>query len=352
MCRAASIEVLSLNGLGAAGGCKNTVQFPFTGVSLFNTIGGTLPGCVWHLPNLTTLHLTGNGLTGDLISRLPSHSRLADLSLSHNKFSGTIPLHIQKVRAVDLSRNQFSGRYEDYEELWTTTSVNVEINRLSGQLPMSKLENVSDLNMLRGNMFSCDTIPSNDDYVDDYVCGSEDLNEALKVFAAALSFASLIAVAVCLSASTARWPTSFQSCPQRHLTRLYMYMTCHDQQHSADESLQAIAALCDKFKKTAWLFLQLLFVMMAIGAPIYIMRGRDGDNTLSTHTNTYSWFWTLAYLRGVVPSSSILIAWVVTLTFSFYCIILVPLIKGTPAKTEPLVQKSGNENTMSQGDTC
>jgi hypothetical protein len=46
ICAANSIEVMSLNGLRAAEDCKNVAKFPFSGVSLFNTIGGTLPVCV------------------------------------------------------------------------------------------------------------------------------------------------------------------------------------------------------------------------------------------------------------------------------------------------------------------
>lgn len=81
ICEASKIEVLSLNGLGSAEGCKNTFKFPVSDVSLFNTIGGTLPSCLWCLRNLTVLHLTGNGMTGTLIDKLPPNSSMMDLSL-------------------------------------------------------------------------------------------------------------------------------------------------------------------------------------------------------------------------------------------------------------------------------
>jgi hypothetical protein len=142
ICEARTIEVMSLNGLGAAEGCKNTVKFPISDVALFNTIGGTLPECIWHLRNLTVLHLTGNALTGKLVKQLPHYSRMTDLSLSHNKFSGEIPLDVQMVQKVDLSYNQFTGKYEDStdNDYWRNSQLNLEINRLSGQLPLSKLE--------------------------------------------------------------------------------------------------------------------------------------------------------------------------------------------------------------------
>ena len=325
ICDAANIEVLSLNGLGAAEGCRNTVKFPFSDVSLFNAIGGTLPECVWLLRNLTTLHLTGNGLTGEIIPQLPDSSRMTDLSLSHNQLSGTIPRQIHRVQKVDLSHNQFAGSFEDYAGLWTNILLDLEINRVSGRLPVSKLENVSDLKILRGNMVSCDTIPNNDEFQSDYICGSEDLNESLYVFAAALFVACCMALATCLAMVTARRSVSSKSpCVPNHLKRLRIFMTSINQLKTANTNLQPIIDLFDKCKRIMWLCVYLLFVMLVVGAPIYIVRAIDNDDALSTHTNTYAWFWTLAYLRGVVPSSLILMSWAVTVTACFYRVILTP----------------------------
>jgi hypothetical protein len=66
MCLARNISVLSMDGLGAAVGCKHSFQVPLSGVTLFNTLRGSLPECVWSLPLLQVLHLTGNGLTGSI----------------------------------------------------------------------------------------------------------------------------------------------------------------------------------------------------------------------------------------------------------------------------------------------
>jgi hypothetical protein len=114
-------------------------------------------------------------------------------------------------------------------------------------------------------------------------------------------------------------------------------MTYIDQLKSpVDLNLQSIVTLRDKFKRTMVFFVQLLLVVLTIGAPIYIVRG-DDDNALSTHINTYAWFWTLAYLRGFVPSSLIMVSWVFTITVCFYRIILVPLIEEIPAESKPLI---------------
>jgi hypothetical protein len=334
MCEADKVEVLSFNGLGSAEGCRNAIKFPFSDVTLFNTIGGTLPACLWNLRNLSVLHMTGNGLTGEIIPHLPHYSLISDLSLSHNKFSGTIPLGIHAIMQVDLSYNQFSGKYEDHLQHWTNSFVNLEINRLSGQLPVSKLENVSDLNILKGNMFSCDTIPDNDEYVDDYICGSEDLNESLVVLSSILIIVMLV---VCLAVVFSRFDSTStmftSSCIYVTTRRLHNYYTCVDQQkQQGDENsnLLQIKTLSDKFKKIIWLYIQLTSVMLVIISPIYIVKSGDAGNIFTTHTNTYSWFWTLAYMHGVVPSSMIMMSWMVMITMCFYHMILAPSIEQNP----------------------
>ena len=263
ICEADTIEVLSLNGLGAAEGCKNAIKFPFTEASLFNTIGGTLPDCVWRLRNLMVLHLTGNGFAGEIISTLPDDSRITDLSLSHNQLSGTLPLHIQAVERVDCSYNQFSGKYNDNSELWINNFLDLRINRLSGRLPVCKLENVSDLNILRGNIFSCDSIPENDEYVNDYICGSEDLNESLYVFGPALTVICCLFFVACLAVVAARKSVTLKgillpACIHGHCTRFNVYMRCVDQLNPADTRIQPIIILRDECKRVIWLFAQLL----------------------------------------------------------------------------------------------
>jgi hypothetical protein len=61
LCLPINVTVMSLDALGAAQHCKNAVEVPLTGVTLDNTMSGTIPDCVWQMPLLQVLHLTGNG---------------------------------------------------------------------------------------------------------------------------------------------------------------------------------------------------------------------------------------------------------------------------------------------------
>jgi hypothetical protein len=341
MCEADKIEVLSLNGLGAAKDCKNVVKFPFSGVSLFNSIGGTLPSCVWELRNLTVLHATGNGLTGSLVGQLPPSSLITDLSLSHNKISGTIPAGVQSLLRVDLSYNQLSGGYDDSNTAGDEPihdELILEINRLSGRLPVHWLENVSvELQILRGNMFSCPNLPANDEFVSDYICGSSDLNESMNAFfLAVVSVVGCMALVIVLcfaalhfrsSASTDGVSDSRNSWCSVLVARvcvLLMYMShiINQTNFSHSATLQSIGVLCKKLTAVIWLFVQLLMVVLVMSVPIYAVRMLDDSNTYSTHTHTYAWFWTLAYMRGVVPSSLLLVLWVFVLGVLYYHVMM------------------------------
>ena len=67
---------------------------------------GSIPPCIFNLPNLQTLHLSGNGFSGMLPNSLPVN--LTDLSLSHNFIKGTLSTSIQRMyfSKLDLANNK------------------------------------------------------------------------------------------------------------------------------------------------------------------------------------------------------------------------------------------------------
>ena len=187
-------------------------------------------------------------------------------------------------------------------------------------------------------MFSCDSIPENDDFANDYICGSTDLSESLVVFGSALFFACCAGLIIYLATVVySKYATSESmfSSPrlQEHISRLRVYMTCIDRAEQAADNmhLQPIISLCRQTKQFLWHFVQLCLIMLVSSVPIYILRSTDDNSVYSTHTNTYAWGWTLAYMRGVVPAALILMSWTIAIGAGFYRIILSPLMVTTPA---------------------
>eukprot|EP01032_Pedospumella_encystans_P015660 gene15660-17898_t len=203
MCNATTLNSLALDGLSSASNCRNTL---FPGLSssyiVTSSISSTVPECLFSMPILTTLHLSGNGLTGSLPD-VRINPLLIDLALSHNVLTGTIPARYQRRRwyNLDLSYNRFTGSLLSefqsahlnktyYELLSNVTGLNItagtaqsslslENNRLSGRLPRA-VQNMQNVSVLGSNVFSCDlretNLPAHDSGRANYQCGSDSFN--------------------------------------------------------------------------------------------------------------------------------------------------------------------------------
>jgi hypothetical protein len=107
-------------------------------------------------------------------------SDLRELSLSHNKISGTLPQYAQLVHLeyLDLAHNKIGGTVTMQRQA-SAGDIRLNVNRLSGKVLNKDFSSVRYLDILLGNLFTCDRLPHNDDYYDDYVCGSSALDLSL-----------------------------------------------------------------------------------------------------------------------------------------------------------------------------
>eukprot|EP00981_Chlorochromonas_danica_P001958 scaffold405_cov179-Ochromonas_danica.AAC.2 len=216
ICKASKLEVLALDGLSAAPSCRRATVTLSDGLSSSwassyimgkHAVHGSLPSCLFQeLSVLATLHLSGNSLEGSIPELLDSSS-LTDLSLSHNELTGTVPELIQSNAWInlDLSFNKLTGTLKSSS--WSSSlrngSIALEINRLSGKIPSSYYD-MSDVDVLRGNIFSCgeagesdeESLPPNDPYKSQYGCGSVTLNVSLLVWVSVVGGLLLLGVCV------------------------------------------------------------------------------------------------------------------------------------------------------------
>jgi Leucine-rich repeat (LRR) protein len=196
ICELTTFTVVTLNGLSSSTKCRIS-YFPdsplLTAFTVRNYLLNGIPSCLFRMPNLQTLHLSGNGLTGSLPSNVNISSSLSDLSLSHNQLTGTIPLSIQERSWInlDLSYNKLTGTLSSsFSSYDSESSLSLDINRLSGDIPSSLLS-ASNINILGGNMFECNNdhsdLPSHDQDTIDYSCGSDVVNATIYLWIAALA---------------------------------------------------------------------------------------------------------------------------------------------------------------------
>ena len=186
-----TLSELVLDGLHSASSCQQRA-FPTiknSGIVMYSGVHGTLPSCIFQIPSLTKLHIGGNALHGTL-ANVPYTTSLIEFVATTNEFTGEVPSSLwqSNVNVLDLSFNRLRGtlpsdmlpalRAEN-------ASLKLRVNQLSGDIP-SILSNLSDINILEGNMFSCDftrsQLPSHDPKESTYNCGSNATNDSFIVF--------------------------------------------------------------------------------------------------------------------------------------------------------------------------
>jgi hypothetical protein len=197
ICSAKRLTALALDGLATAVNCRLPIFpsyfFESNSFILKESFEGGIPDCLFELPRLQTLHLSGNGLTGSLSNSLNISESISDLSLSHNIFTGPIPANIQNKtwNSLDLSSNKLDGILSAdilANSSQGTTTLNLYVNHLSGSIP-SGLKTMTNLNILQGNLFACasslsakNDLPSSDPSANTYDCGSNLANESLYAY--------------------------------------------------------------------------------------------------------------------------------------------------------------------------
>lgn len=192
ICSLPSLIYLSLDGLSTAQSCRYRF-FPkiqmFTSFSLKSQISGGIPICLFNMSALSTLHLSGNSIEWSFPSDLVVSSSIVNVSLSHNEISGEIPdgIQLKQWSNLDLSYNKLVGIINPDIDMTSNASLVLQVNRLSGSIP-NKLMNLKSINILTGNLFSCnfdrDDLPVNDFAYAIYQCGSNSFNQASMMWCA------------------------------------------------------------------------------------------------------------------------------------------------------------------------
>ncbi|XP_021901644.1 leucine-rich repeat receptor-like serine/threonine-protein kinase BAM3 [Carica papaya] len=104
-----------------------------------NRLSGSLPASIGNLSSLQTLLLTANSFTGEIPSEIGQLKSLNKLDMSMNNFSGRIPPEMGnclQLTYLDLSRNQLSGPLPvQISQIHILNYLNVSWNNLNQSLP-------------------------------------------------------------------------------------------------------------------------------------------------------------------------------------------------------------------------
>jgi hypothetical protein len=300
ICSARRIRSLSLDGLSSNNNCGD-FRSPLLDLMLGKYVHGTIPSCVWNLPNLVSIHISGNRFSG-IIGELLENSSLVNMSLSFNHFSGSLPLSVQRhsFDVLDVSFNTFTGEINEVSSV--NGSLITELNRFSGRLPASWSHlQAKVINVLRGNMFSCSNIPPSDEHSMSYTCGSSNLNNAL-YFCCGGIVLWLVVLLLLVVLSTER--SSGNS-----LSNYYFYLDCL---YTVDSESSNLFKFEMAMKQALHFMIAMSLAALVFLMPAYVMKIGYG---YSTFDHSYSWIFSLAYSSGMWMGVAVVVAW--TLLFLF-----------------------------------
>ena len=372
ICSLSKLTALALDGLSTSASCRNDFFpteniFRFNGFLLKDHLSGHIHECLFSLPSLQSLHLSGNSFTGTLPADLNISSSLMDLSLSHNFLSGTIPNVIQERSwsSLDLSYNRFTGTLSSKIASYPywNTSLNLQVNRLSGGIP-NQILTADNINILGGNIFTCDTnskddqLPNHDPDIHSYSCGSNVVNNILftwiavafiilsiafyrKFFASDLftentkdsfsyqirsssvsSTSSSSASVVAGGAAEAHSSASFSRDSSNHNRSTYFYsirlaresFVASFTQFIQNHPESNVTLLFTLFKQMSRVLGLLTIYSLLILLPIYVIL----KLFYKTYEDQYAWIVSGIFLSGITPAIIIFIFLAIFISFLFY----------------------------------
>ncbi len=327
ICMNNQLETLALDGLVCASSCRKHI-LPGISSSYVSrrSITGSIPDCLWSLPQLKVLHLSGNSLKITLpTNRIYFSKSISDLSLSHNLLTGSITSDLKSKlwSNLDLSHNRLSGTLDSsHFETTVDSALSLKNNRLSGFIP-TKIHDMINIDILEGNYFDCkydrSDLPSNDKNKDTYDCGSNIFNVLYYIWLGIFTISILVIVMICYT--SADQFLIFKSIKQ--------WLKVFDF-HKVDERFIGIEFSLESKLKTM-VFLQryiathegirkfsiyttifIIFVLL----PIYTVLSA----IYRIHTYSYAWTVALMYLSGKVAfgvAMSVLITFIIMLVELF-----------------------------------
>lgn len=358
VCDSKQLVTLALDGAHTASSCRNRL-FPHSEHLKAYMLSdqeqtGRIPSCLYSMPNLQTLHLSGMGWEGSLPEDVTISSSLKDLSLSHNELDGTIPSNFQNHswRNLDLSFNFLVG---DLHRVSIENSLSLQVNKLSGDLP-SSMKAIPSISILDGNIFGCNyegkQLPGRDDTIDTYDCGSNTFNASYYAWLATFVLAIVITMIIVLLIGLFGLSQSEEMLSVRafrgkgHGLTLWLYVQSYRAHYlwnladkpsingfarSAAESLTSMSEGLDEVGMVCG---RVIAYMLIVLVPVYV----TASIYFGTYSNQYAWTVSIAYLAGGEATAMELVVLLVLMGM-----LLLSLHQSTlPAKTD---SKDGIEMT-------
>ena len=314
ICNATKLETIAISGLSTADSCKHYFWKGTAFSGVFNGYGakhfmeGSLPQCIYSLPNMRTVHAAGNSFLGEAPfsgedkSGLKISPLLGNIDVARNRLTGYISPQLVtaaksegKLRSLDMSYNRirgnlsiFAGNAETYVNTSNPLNLQLQVNHLSGDIPASLLS-LKSISLLAGNVFWCSysrvDLPAHNPKVESYQCGSDNMNTMLIAFGAVVVVILMVIQAIRLNRKM-----------QHYVGRMKLWLDVAEGRRAIDKDIQIthMKRYSDYFRDLRYFVLMIGLAMIVVFIVYVSLAGRE----TRTITHAYTWVTTAAYLSG------------------------------------------------------
>ncbi len=303
ICDSTLLSTIELDGLSSSKMCKHKASFLSNSFPL-ESVHGTIPECLFTLPQLSIVSLSGNQFTGSIGDVSTTSRSFTQLQLASNDLQGQIPAFIWKgnFTKIDLSFNRLNGSIDSRFSPPPDATVYVQRNQLSGNIP-NALWNLKTVNVLEGNIFSCrrnrNDLPHHDPLYETYSCGSDSLNDAIYVWLT-------LTVVVCFVG----WALVYRvrSKLQHIRTMLEKWWNLATNTNSKAVPFWLRLLICNFLVGSNMRQYLIRFALLLLFA-VAIYAGISSD--FGCYTHQYGWIITATYTRGLISTLMLLTMYIV-----------------------------------------
>ena len=323
-------KMLILDGLHSAEFCRKLIfpdlhkTFDALGSYVLTTpIQGSVPACLFTLPQLTTLHISGNDLHGTIPNVDELTPTLKDLSLSHNQLTGTIPPTLLSYpwKKLDLSFNRLFGTLPSSVNNFTQGTLKLDINRISGSMP-SVLVNAPSITVLQGNIFECPEgkkqLPQNDESLDSYDCGSDSVNDSLYTVIGGYFMLVLVIAVTIVTVKDVKFREwnglnrFLYRCFRYVEVEVFLWWQIYNSKSSSlyfNQPIEHVYEFGAVMKEVRRWCIAIGAVMVFVLLPLYPLLSLKYE----TYWYSYAWGLSVAYMSGLVPAVVVMIVMILFL---------------------------------------
>jgi hypothetical protein len=316
ICAAVGLDWVELNCLSCSGSCTSRLQ-KGSYFLVNNPVRGTIPACLFSLPELNRIYLNDNYLTGSLPANLTIKSRkIAMVDLENNALTGTVPHNLLSSVPYPadyyLSNNRLTGTIPQTFTVHRSSAVQLSYNRLSGPAFGTNWPISVDVDVLTGNILGCDNgdrsrLPRRDVAYDKYSCGSDNFNKPIIAW---LCVTGSLAVMCCSAWYWRSMLDDYFGVTQLTEKVTTWHAVLGGKHTSVDlPSLVRIRNVVILFTKVA---LAASVVALCVLAPIYA----GLTASFGTYNHQYAWTVSAALLSGKVPFAVCFVVFLLSLWLS------------------------------------